>query len=182
MHTTGRQRHNVAMPLRTQHINESDLEQFVRLLEGVFGDAPWIAEQAYLLCPFTSSDNLYDCMVHILRRAPEEKRLDVLRRHPGLGACESARGLLAPAAKDEEAGAVLNQCNSDELARIKGLNDDYLARFGFPFIIACTGLGKIQIMAEMDRRLQNPQDEEFEAALDEVEKIAWNRISSLISG
>ena len=169
------------MPLRTQHINESDLAQFVNLLDGVFGDAPWVAEQAFLLSPFTSSDNLYECMVNILRRAPEAKRLDLLCRHPGLGACESARGLLTPVAKDEQAGAVLNQCNSDELERIKSLYRDYQERFGFPFIIACTGIGKIQLMAEMERRLQNERDEEFDAALEEVEKIAWIRISSLIN-
>ena len=168
------------MPLRTQHISESDPSQFVHLLGEVFGDSPWVAEQAYLLCPFTSRENLIECMVNIMQRAPEAKQQELLRSHPGLGACEGQKS--STAGKNDQASALLNQCNSAELARIERLEGEYRERFGYPFIIDCTGLDKVRILSELETRLQNPAQDEFNRALVEVEKIARNRIYALVSG
>lgn len=170
------------MPVRTQHINESDLSQFVDLLGSVFEASPWVAEQAYLLSPFTSRDNLYDSMVNIVRSAPQEKQRELLCRQSELGARESARGLLGRNAKGEKIGASLDQCSRDELARIEALDREYRDRFGYAFIIAMTDPDKLAILRQMEQRLQNPGDVEHKIALAEVEKIAWIRISTLVDG
>ena len=57
---------------------------------------------------------------------------------------------------------------------------EYSEKFGFPFIIAVTGLDKFAIIAAMERRLGNTPDDEFETALGEVEKIALIRLEKLI--
>ena len=170
------------MALRTQHLNESDLSHFVNLLGGVFEHSPWVAEQAYLLTPFSSRENLHECMVNIVRRSSDEKKLELLCKHPELAGKEATKGLLTRASRQEQAGAGLTQCSGAELARIQTFNRVYRKRFGFPFIIAVSGLDKQKIHAEMDRRLENSRDEEFETAMAEVEKIAWIRICSLING
>ena len=83
-------------------------------------------------------------------------------------------------ARSEWAGAGLNQCSAEELTRIKHFNQAYAAKFGFPFIIAVTGLDKYQILAAMQQRLDHAAETEFATAIGEVEKIALIRLDALI--
>lgn len=106
--------------------------------------------------------------------------MELLCSHPELAGREASEGTLTKASKGEQAGAGLNQCSVVELKEIGSLNEAYRAKFGFPFIIAVTGLDKHQIIAAMKNRLKNKEDREFETALGEVEKIARIRIDALI--
>ncbi len=168
------------MALHIRYINDCDAPGFVDLLGGIFEHSPWVAERAYLLRPFSSLANLHEAMVNVVRQASSEKRLQLLQAHPELAGKEAAAGKLTDASKREQAGAGLNQCSADELARIEHLNQAYAERFGFPFIIAVSGLDKLQIIAAMEQRLEHELDEEFARALGEVEKIALIRLEKLI--
>lgn len=168
------------MAVRIRYINESDETAFVDLLGGIFEHSPWVAARAYMLRPFTSLANLHEAMVHIVRQAPEEMRLELLRQHPELAGREADAGTLTDDSKREQAGAGLNQCTAGELLTIKSLNQAYRAKFDFPFIIAVTGLDKYQIIAAMENRLNNSIENEFDTAIGEVEKIARIRIDALI--
>jgi 2-oxo-4-hydroxy-4-carboxy-5-ureidoimidazoline decarboxylase len=168
------------MGMRISKINDSEATRFVELLDGIFEHSPWVAERAYLLRPFSSLTNLHEAMVHIVRQASIDKRLQLLREHPELAGKEAAAGSLTEASKREQAGAGLNQCSAEELARIEHLNQAYAERFGFPFIIAVSGLDKLQIIAAMEQRLEHTADEEFTTAIGEVEKIALIRLENLI--
>jgi 2-oxo-4-hydroxy-4-carboxy-5-ureidoimidazoline decarboxylase len=166
--------------IRINFINDIDATGFVDLLGGIFEHSPWVAERAYMLRPFSSLANLHEAMVHIVRQAPFEMRLELLRQHPELAGREAAAGSLTAASKREQAGAGLNQCSAGELARIEQFNEAYAERFGFPFIIAVAGLDKQQIIASMERRLENSPEEELAQAIAEVEKIALLRLDNLI--
>ena len=104
----------------------------------------------------------------------------LLCQHPELAGKEADAGTLTNDSKREQAGAGLNQCTPDELTTIKTLNQAYRAKFDFPFIIAVTGLDKFQIIAAMEKRLGHSVEQEFDTAIDEVEKIARIRIDALI--
>jgi 2-oxo-4-hydroxy-4-carboxy-5-ureidoimidazoline decarboxylase len=169
------------MAIRLNQLNDTDATRFVELLGGVFEHSPWVAERAYMLGPFSTRKNLHEVMVNIVRQAPKPKRLELLCLHPELAGKEAAKGLLSRASKNEQAGAGLGQCSSEELARIKQFNQDYKNRFGFPFIIAVSGLDKDQILEAMRRRLENSSDEEFATAIAEVENIAWHRLTALVN-
>ena len=119
-------------------------------------------------------------MVAEVRQASAQQRLDLLCKHPELAGKEADAGSLTDESKREQAGAGLNQCSADELAHIKHFNQAYGAKFGFPFIIAVTGLDKVQIMAAMERRLGNSPEDEFATAIGEVEKIGLIRLEKLI--
>ena len=168
------------MAIRIKFINQSDAPGFVDLLGGIFEHSPWVAERAYMLGPFTSLANLHEAMVHIVRQASTEMRLELLCRHPELAGKEAETGSLTDASKHEQAGAGLNQCSTEQLVQIKQLNQAYCERFGFPFIIAVTGLDKLQIIAAMEQRLEHSAAEEFTTAIGEVEKIALIRLDNLI--
>ena len=161
-------------------INNSDTTHFVELLGGIFEHSPWVAERVYSARPFASHTDLHLKMVAEVRKASTEQRRELLCQHPELAGKEADEGSLTDASKREQAGAGLNQCSSDELARIKHFNQAYGAKFGFPFIIAVTGLDKHQILAAMQQRLDNAVATEFATAIGEVEKIGLIRLDALI--
>jgi 2-oxo-4-hydroxy-4-carboxy-5-ureidoimidazoline decarboxylase len=167
--------------MRINQLNDTDAPRFVELLGGVFEHSPWVAEHTYMLGPFSSCENLHEAMVNIVRKAPMSKRLELLCQHPELAGREATTGLLTRASKNEQSGAGLDQCDAEEFALITRCNQAYRDRFGFPFIIAVTGLDKAAILTAMQQRLEHSADEEFTTAIAEVEKIAWIRLTALIN-
>jgi 2-oxo-4-hydroxy-4-carboxy-5-ureidoimidazoline decarboxylase len=168
------------MGLGIDEINQSDEARFVELLGGIFEHSPWVPELVFSQQPFASRSSLHLAMTAAMRNAPEVMRMELLCRHPELAGKEADAGTLTSESKREQAGAGLNQCSAEELAKIKSLNQGYHSRFGFPFIIAVTGLDKFQIIAAMEKRLDHSRALEFDTALGEVEKIARIRIDALI--
>ena len=161
-------------------INNCGQARFIELLGAVYEHSPWVPEQVYPQRPFGSRDELYQAMVDAVGRAPDDKRRALLCSHPELAGREAATGTLTDASRREQAGAGLDQCSADELRRLQTLNRAYRERFGFPFIIAVTGLDRHQILAALERRLGNDAAQEFDTALGEVDKIARIRIDKLI--
>ena len=170
------------MPCSIADINQADEARFVELLGGIFEHSPWVAELVYAIRPFTDREHLHREMVAAMRRAPQLQRMALLCAHPELAGREADSGRLTDASQREQAGAGLDQCSPRELQQIKSFNQAYRDRFEFPFIIAVSGLERRQIIAAMERRLDNDSDTEFETALAEVEKIARIRLDALIDG
>jgi 2-oxo-4-hydroxy-4-carboxy-5-ureidoimidazoline decarboxylase len=168
------------MRIHIDQINNKDLVGFVDLLGGIFEHSPWVAERVHGERPFASGDDLHRKMVAEVRQASVEQRRELLCQHPELAGKEADAGSLTDASKREQAGAGLNQCSAEELTRIQHFNQAYAAKFGFPFIIAVTGLDKLQIMAAMQQRLDHAAETEFATAIGEVEKIALIRLAALI--
>jgi 2-oxo-4-hydroxy-4-carboxy-5-ureidoimidazoline decarboxylase len=168
------------MPININDINGCDAKRFIELLGGIFEHSPWVAERSYALRPFESIADLHRKMSNQVRAASPGRQLDLLCQHPELAGKEADAGSLTRASQQEQAGAGLNQCSADELLRIKHLNQSYRDRFGFPFIIAVTGLDKLQIIAAMEQRIDNEVENEFATAIGEVEKIAMIRLDALI--
>jgi 2-oxo-4-hydroxy-4-carboxy-5-ureidoimidazoline decarboxylase len=168
------------MGIGIDEINQSDEVRFVELLGGIFEHSPWVPELVFLQQPFASRNSLHQTMATAVRNAPEVMRMELLCRHPELAGKEADAGTLTSESMREQAGAGLNQCSAEELGKIKSLNQSYHSRFGFPFIIAVTGLDKFQIIAAMEERLDHSRELEFDTALGEVEKIARIRIDALI--
>ena len=82
----------------------------------------------------------------------------------------------------EQSSAGLNRLTPDELGKLRRLNAEYQARFGFPFILAARGprgqgLAKDEIIATFERRVGNHADFERAEALRNVHRIAELRLS-----
>ena len=75
--------------------------------------------------------------------------------------------------------AALDRLSGAEHARFTDLNTRYVARFGFPFIIAVKGLSKHEILHAFENRIHHGRQEEFETACHEVEKIARLRLEAM---
>ncbi|MBE7418787.1 MAG: 2-oxo-4-hydroxy-4-carboxy-5-ureidoimidazoline decarboxylase [Ideonella sp.] len=169
------------MPLTLEQLNAAGRAEFSALLEGTYEHSPWIAARACDARPFATLAALKRALVQAVREAGREAQLGLIRAHPELAGKAMVAKTLTAESTHEQGRAGLTQCTPEEFARIQQLNADYNARFGFPFILAVrgsrgTGLGKQQIIATFERRLDNHPDFEFAEALRNIHRIAEIRL------
>ncbi|HTO33844.1 MAG TPA: 2-oxo-4-hydroxy-4-carboxy-5-ureidoimidazoline decarboxylase [Pararhizobium sp.] len=158
--------------------------RFVERFGGIFEHSPWVAERAVANDPHVNltSDAVHEALVAAFRGASHAERLAVLRAHPDLAGKLAVAGELTEDSKAEQAGAGLDRLTPSEHRRFTDLNSAYTGKFGFPFIIAVKGLGKDDILSAFETRLDNTQQQEFETATKQVEKIALLRLRAMLPG
>jgi len=164
-----------------EEVNALSAEAFVALFGGVYEHSPWVAERVVDYRPFSSVARLVEEMEEEVWAASEEETLALLRAHPQLAGRAAMAGELTPDSASEQDSAGLRQCTPEEFAELTRLNDEYQARFGFPFIIAVRGLGRAEILAAMRQRVGNDPRAEYKEALGQVYRIAGLRIERLVS-
>jgi OHCU decarboxylase len=178
-------RHWVEHHLPTPRLrpSEMDREAFVEAFGGVFEHSPWIAEGAWALELGPAHDTavgLLNALARVFRSAPEDRRLGVLTAHPDLAGKLAQAGRLTGASTAEQASAGLDALTDAERDEFMRLNAAYMARFGFPFIIAVRENTKASILAAFRRRLGQDRAPEFAEACAQVERIAGHRLRALL--
>ncbi|MGR3364734.1 MAG: 2-oxo-4-hydroxy-4-carboxy-5-ureidoimidazoline decarboxylase, partial [Maritimibacter harenae] len=96
--------------------------------------------------------------------------------HPDLAGKLAAARRLTAESTSEQASAGLDALTDDERAEFTRLNDAYVAKHGFPFIIAVRDHDKQGILNAFARRLDNDTETEFTEACTQVERIALLRL------
>jgi 2-oxo-4-hydroxy-4-carboxy-5-ureidoimidazoline decarboxylase len=154
-------------------------DDFVRFVGPVFEHSPWIAEAAWARRPFASMEVLHAALCEIVRAAGEEKQLALIRAHPDLVGKLALAGQLTKESTGEQASAGLDRLTAAEVELFQQNNAAYKTKFGFPFII-CARLNKKEaILNGFKVRLQNSREQEIQAALGEIFKIAELRLRDL---
>ena len=154
-------------------------KDFVAAFGGVFEHSPWIAEAAHELelgPMHDSATGLHNALTRIFRSAGEERRLAVLNAHPDLAGKLASAGRLTAESTGEQASAGLDMLTDAERARFTALNEAYVAKHGFPFIIAVKDNTKAGILEAFERRIENDRATEFAEACRQVERIAALRL------
>lgn len=157
-----------------------DRAGFLDRYGGVYENSPRIAEEVW--DRGEASDEvaaLADAMAARVEAAGREKQLDLLRAHPDLAGRLALAGGLTAHSTAEQAGAGLDQCSPEELEAFQELNDAYVGRFGFPFILAVRGRHRREILETFRARAGNDPETEFREALDQVHRIARLRLEAL---
>ena len=162
-------------------LNTLGESEFVILVGPVFEGSPWVAGRAWSCHPFDDVDGLHDALCRSVYGAEEQEKLDLIRAHPDLAGRAAREGELRPESTMEQAGAGLDRLTDEEFASFSRMNEDYRARFGFPFIICVGEHTKEGILSSFATRLQNDSESEMETALAEVCKIARLRLRDLIA-
>ena len=170
------------MAYTLEQLNAATTDEAVAMLDGLYEHSPWIARQALASRPFRSLPQLQDALRRVLDEADAEAGLALIRAHPELAGRAMQDNSLTAESTHEQDKAGLTHCSPEELARLRQLNADYLARFGFPFILAVRGprgigLTRGQIIATFERRLDNPPDVEFREALRNIHRIVEIRLA-----
>ncbi|RZL01739.1 MAG: 2-oxo-4-hydroxy-4-carboxy-5-ureidoimidazoline decarboxylase [Rubrivivax sp.] len=170
------------MSLTLDQLNGADQARFTALLDGVYEHSPWIAGQACAQRPFKSLPHLKYALAQVVRQAPRDAQLGLIRAHPELAGKAAVAGQLTAESTHEQSKAGLTHCTAEEFALLQQLNQAYNARFGWPFILAVRGprglgLGREAIIATFQRRLDNPPDFELAECLRNIHRIAEIRLN-----
>ncbi|MBA48701.1 MAG: polysaccharide deacetylase [Paracoccus sp.] len=158
-------------------------DAFVLKFGGIYEHSPWVAERVHraeMGAVHDSARGLARRMAQIFRSADDQARLDVLRAHPDLAGKLAAAKKLTAESNSEQASAGLDSLTDAERAEFTRLNDAYVARHGFPFIIAVRDYDKPGIQAAMRARVDNNTETERAEAEKQVMRIAELRLKDLL--
>jgi len=164
---------SITSMLTIKNLNEATHEQYMTLLEGIFEHSPWIAGKAEYAKPFSSLEQLHQEMVAVVKSSSLEQKLSLIKAHPNLG----DRVAMTKDSVKEQEGAGLQDLTPEEYERFLSMNQRYMEKFNFPFILAVHGKNKHQIYEAMKTRIENTGEKEFESALLEIYKIAKLRLT-----
>ena len=157
--------------------------RFVERFGSIFEHSPWIADRAFDLelgPAHDSATGLHNALARMFRSASADERMGVLRAHPDLaGKLAQAKRLTAESTA-EQSSAALDSLTDEERATFQRLNAEYVARHGFPFIIAVRDNTKTSILAAFHARIANDSATEFATACRQVERIAELRLKDIL--
>ncbi|WP_133486926.1 allantoinase PuuE [Aliiroseovarius marinus] len=168
---------------RFERPSQMTRDRFVDLYGGIFEHSAWVAERAFELELGPAHDSavgLHNALCRAFRTASGDERLGVLRAHPDLAGKLAAAGRLTAESTSEQASAGLDMLTDQQRLTFTQLNADYVAKHGFPFIIAVRDHDKASIMAAFKRRIHNDRATEFAEACRQVERIAAFRLMDLL--
>lgn len=153
-------------------VNSWSKLQFEQTFGPLFEQSAWIAARSAVLRPFSSFEEMMQAMTRQVLASGQEEKLELLRKHPDLG----ARVSMSSSSVREQTGAGLDSLSLEQYNDLQQLNRRYTAQFGFPFILAVKGHSAESILESMRDRQARSLQEEFETALNEVFKIAEIRL------
>ncbi len=166
--------------IRLTQLNRADLQEFVGLVGGAWEHSPWIAERAWSRRPFSSVQHLHECMCDAVIVSDRQAKLELINAHPDLVGKLAQQGKLTPESTREQSAAGLMELAPAEVAAFARFNAEYREKFGFPFVICARENKKAAILAAFPVRLSHSAEQEVEAALHEIQKIAYLRLVDLI--
>jgi OHCU decarboxylase len=158
-------------------------EAFVARFGGVFEHSDWVARRAFAdeLSPANdTATGLAAALTFQFRAASDAERLRVLVAHPDLAGKLAQAKRLTASSTEEQASAGLDALTDAERARFTELNEAYVRKFGFPFIIAVRDNTKASILAAFKTRIGNDRDTELATACRQVERIALLRLKAML--
>lgn len=151
-------------------------DDFVGRFGHVAEHSPWVAEEAWERGPFADRRAVAEAFGAVIRAAPAERQLDLIRAHPDLAGRAALAGELTPESAGEQASAGLDRLTPGDLARVTHLNAAYRERFGFPFVICVRGRSVAEILAAWQERLDAEPGAERAAAVEEIAAIIALRL------
>jgi 2-oxo-4-hydroxy-4-carboxy-5-ureidoimidazoline decarboxylase len=167
-------------PVPLDDLNHADKRAFLAALGDVFENAPWVAEAIMPQRPFTSLAALFSAMTAAVAAASREKKLALIFGHPDLAGKTARAGDLTVHSRAEQSSVGLDRLSEQEYDEFQRLNEDYRAKFGFPFIICVRRHTKASILREFARRLALDNDAEIETALTEISRIVALRLDQRV--
>ena len=157
---------------------------FVQIFGGVIEHSRWIAEKVYNLelgpaydCP----EGIHNAFCQVLGLSSDQDKLTILNKHPQLAGKTAKSGKLGSSSKEEQRSRGLDTLKANEGQKLEVLNNQYLNKFGFPYIIAVKDYDKRTIFLEIEKRINRPKEVEFKEACFQVERIAWYRIREIFN-
>lgn len=163
--------------------SQMDQSTFTAKFGSIFEHSSWIADRAHALELGPAHDSaigLHNALCRMFRSASAAERMGVLAAHPDLAGKLAVAKRLTAESTAEQASAALDSLTDAERATFQTLNTEYVAKHGFPFIIAVRDNSKGSILAAFKTRIGNDTQTEFTTACAQVERIAELRLKDML--
>ena len=165
-----------------QTINGADPEEARRVLIRACGSSRWV-DRMLELRPFAGHADLLRAARQAWDELGEDDWREAFSHHPQIGD-RAALERRFPASHDlsarEQAG--VGAASSDVLDQLAAANQEYLARFGYIFIVCASGRSAEEMLAILRSRLQNEPAAEIRIAAREQAAITALRLGGPASG
>ncbi|MDR7251667.1 urate oxidase [Nocardioides sp. BE266] len=139
-----------------------------------FLDVPRWADDVLAGRPYADTGELEAAMVAASATMTDDELEQALARHPRIGERADAAKHDAEHSTREQSG--VDRGDADVVRRLEEGNRAYEERFGRVFIIRAAGRDAEEILAELRRRLTNPDDAERAETIDQLTQIAVLRM------
>ena len=155
-------------------------KKFIRHYGSLYENSPHIALAIYehhrldTLSPL----EILSLMKDYVAKMDHQSKMNLILEHPELGIKKGQQNNLTAHSKKEQNRAGLDNLSGSEYNLLSRLNKDYMNKFKFPFIIAVSGLNKEDVFRNIQVRLQNSVETEFDTAIEEIHKIAEIRLKN----
>jgi len=139
----------------------------------------WMARRR----PFASFDRLLQAAGEIWSRLDPADWMEAFRAHPQIGQNQATAHRFAQAqawSAQEQAG--MSRAGVGVTMDLEEANREYLAKFGYIFILCATGKTAEEMLAILRSRLPNTPEQEIHVAAEEQNKITRLRLERLVTG
>ena len=156
------------------------MQQATEILRNCVQISSW-GENIVVHRPFINSENLYNYAKQQTDTWTWQQISEALGNHPRIGekkAIQSLNEREQQFSKNEQSN--VNLTNAVQDALYKG-NVDYENKFGFIFLIRALGRSTEEILAELNRRLNNTPEQEQLEVKDQLSQIALLRLKQEVT-
>ena len=156
-------------------------EKFIKYYGSLYENSSHIALAIYEAYSWDTLSPLeiLSLMKDYVNMMDRESKMKLILEHPELGTKKGQQKNLTAHSKKEQNRAGLDNLSSSEYTLLRELNKEYTNKFKFPFIIAVSGLNKEEVFKNIQVRLKNSVEIEFNTAVEEIHKIAEIRVKNL---
>jgi len=137
----------------------------------------WVDEVA-AGAPYSEASALVEAARRAATPLSREEVDEALAEHPRIGQTPTGAGAAQQFSRREQAS--LDADDVDLAALLAAGNHDYEARFGRVFLIRAAGRTRAEILGELNRRLELPDDIEAGIVAGELRDIALLRLATLL--
>jgi 2-oxo-4-hydroxy-4-carboxy-5-ureidoimidazoline decarboxylase len=133
--------------------------------------------------PFVSFDRLLKAASEVWWRLDQADWMEAFRAHPQIG---ERKGAVQTSTQfhvwsaHEQSG--MDRAGVAVASALEEGNREYLAKFGYIFIVCASGKSAAEMLTILQSRLPNPPEEEIRVAAAEQNKITCLRLEKLIAG
>jgi OHCU decarboxylase len=171
---------NINLPYsQAQESEKGFMQQFANLYE----HSPWVAEEALKKvksnAEYNDLEKFHSLLSEILINANAYLQQSLILAHPMLTGKKKSAKDLTKFSTIEQKSAGLDNCTDKEIDMFRNLNEEYLKKYKFPFIMAIKEKSKAEIVSGFEKRKDNSIEQEKANAINEINKIAWLRIKDI---
>ncbi len=167
----------MSMPDPLQRLNQMTSEDCTRELLGACHSTRW-AETMSAARPFADPDALFQAATRAWEGVEEGDVLEAFDGHPQIGDLSALRNKYATTASAEQGQVAA--ADEATLLELKQLNDEYLQKNGFIFIVCATGKSAAEMLELLKARIGNDRNTELRNGAIEQGKITRLRLEKLV--